>query len=135
MELDPEALKLVDDEGSALVGTEFAGRFAPNPQRQLPIVVLPDDNSRGSLAERANAILRERPESCNVDLVGPLVQIAVQSDLVAVFQQQVDLRRIFLNELAGNKVRGVRTDRAVYFSLGFDPDRRRFRSCGLSLKR
>jgi hypothetical protein len=35
MELHPEALKLVDDEGSALVGTEFVGWLAPNRQREL----------------------------------------------------------------------------------------------------
>ncbi len=59
MELHPEALKLVDDEGSALVGTEFAGWLAPNCQRELSIVVLPDNNSRDSLAERAGAVLTE----------------------------------------------------------------------------
>ena len=51
MELHPEALKLVDDEGSALVGMEFAGWLAPNCQRELSIVVLPDNNSRDSLAD------------------------------------------------------------------------------------
>src|SRR5215471_3458746 len=59
MELHPEALKLVDDEGSALVGTEFVGWLAPNCQRELSIVVLPDNNSRDSLAERAGAVLTE----------------------------------------------------------------------------
>jgi len=44
MELRPETLKLVDDQGSALVGTEFASWLAPNCQRQLSIVVLPDNN-------------------------------------------------------------------------------------------
>src|SRR5712671_468849 len=53
MELHPEALKLVDDEGSALVGTEFVGGLVPNCQREVSIVVLPDNNSRDSLAERA----------------------------------------------------------------------------------
>jgi hypothetical protein len=42
MELHPEALKLVDDEGSALVGMEFVGWLAPNCQHELSIVVLPD---------------------------------------------------------------------------------------------
>jgi hypothetical protein len=42
MELHPEALKLVDEEGSALVGTEFVGWWAPNCHRELSIVVLPD---------------------------------------------------------------------------------------------
>ena len=51
MELHPEALKLVDDEGSAVVGTEFVGWLAGNCHRELSIVVLPDNNSRGSLAE------------------------------------------------------------------------------------
>src|SRR5262249_44128773 len=55
----PEALKLVDGEGSALVGTELAGWLAPNCQRELSIVVLPDNNSRGSLAEHAGAALTE----------------------------------------------------------------------------
>jgi hypothetical protein len=59
VELHPEALKLVDDEGSALVGTEFVGWLAPNCQRELSIVVLPDNNSRDSLAERAGAALTE----------------------------------------------------------------------------
>jgi len=60
MELHLEALKLVDDEGSALVGTQFVGWLAPNCQRELSIVVLPDKNSRDSLAdERAGAVLTE----------------------------------------------------------------------------
>ena len=59
MELHPEALEFVDGEGSALVGTEFVGWLAPDCQRQLSIVVLPDNNSRGSLAERAGAVLTE----------------------------------------------------------------------------
>jgi hypothetical protein len=59
MELHPEALTLVDDEGSALVGTEFAGCLAPNCHRELSMVVLPDNNSRDSLAERAGAALTE----------------------------------------------------------------------------
>src|SRR6266849_1667637 len=59
MELHPEALRLVDDEGSALVGTEFVGWLAPNCQRELSIAVLPDNNSRGSVAERAGAVLTE----------------------------------------------------------------------------
>jgi len=41
MELHPEALTLVDDEGSALVGTEFVGCLAPNCHRELSIIVLP----------------------------------------------------------------------------------------------
>src|SRR5260370_6763813 len=59
MELHPEALKLVDDEGSALVGTEFVGWLGPNRQRELSIVALPDNNSRDSMAERADAVLTE----------------------------------------------------------------------------
>src|SRR6266480_6730371 len=59
MELHPEALTLVDDEGSALVGTEFAGCLAPNCHRELSIVVLPNNNTRDSLAERAGAVLTE----------------------------------------------------------------------------
>jgi hypothetical protein len=39
MELDPEALELVDDKGSALVPTEFVGWLAPIPQRELSVVV------------------------------------------------------------------------------------------------
>jgi hypothetical protein len=42
MELHPEALELVDDEGSTLVGPEFVGWLAPNCQHELSIVVLPD---------------------------------------------------------------------------------------------
>jgi len=59
MELHPEARKLVDDEGSAPVGTEFVGRLTPKRQCELSIVVLPDDNRRDSLAERAGAALTE----------------------------------------------------------------------------
>src|SRR5262245_23451078 len=59
VELHPEALKLVDDEDSVLVGTEFVGRLAPQRQRELSIVVLSDNNSRDSMAERANAVLTE----------------------------------------------------------------------------
>ena len=33
MKLHPEALKLVDGKGSALVGTQFVGWLAPNCQR------------------------------------------------------------------------------------------------------
>jgi hypothetical protein len=59
-ELHPEALKCVNDEGSALVGTEFAGRLASDCQRELSIVVLPDDNSHDSiLDERTGAALPE----------------------------------------------------------------------------
>src|SRR5260221_4758754 len=59
MELHPEALKLVDDEGSALVGTEFVSWLGPNCQRELSIVVLTDNNSRDALAESAGAVLTE----------------------------------------------------------------------------
>ncbi len=60
VELHPEALKLVDDEGSALVGTEFVGWLVPNCQRELTIIVRPDNNSRSSLAdEPAGAVLTE----------------------------------------------------------------------------
>ena len=59
MELYPEALKLVDDELSALVGTEFVGWLAPNCQRELSIAVLPDNNSRASVAKRAGTVLTE----------------------------------------------------------------------------
>jgi len=59
VEFHPEALKLVNDEGSAPVGTEFMGWLAPNCQREGSIVVLPDNNSRGSLAERAGAVVRD----------------------------------------------------------------------------
>jgi hypothetical protein len=55
VEFHSEALKLVDDEGSALVGTEFVGWLAPNCHRELSITVLPDNNSHDSLAERALA--------------------------------------------------------------------------------
>jgi hypothetical protein len=52
-ELHLEALKLVDDESSALVGTEFAGWLAPKRQRKLSIVDLSDNNGRDCMAERA----------------------------------------------------------------------------------
>ena len=58
-ELHPDALELVDDEGSALVGTEFVGWLAPDCQRELCIVVLTHNNGRHSLAERAGAVLTE----------------------------------------------------------------------------
>ena len=44
VELHPEALKLVDDEGSRLVGTQFGGWLAPRCQRELSIAVLPDND-------------------------------------------------------------------------------------------
>ena len=60
MELHPATLKLIDDEGSALIGTQFVGWLAPNRHRELSIAVLPDNNSRDSLAdERAGAVLTE----------------------------------------------------------------------------
>ena len=42
--LHAEALKLGDDEGSALVGKQLVGGLAPNRERELPIVVLPHDD-------------------------------------------------------------------------------------------
>ena len=60
MELHPATLKLVDDEGSALIGTQFVGWLAPKRHRQSSVAVLPDNNSRDSLAdERASAVLPE----------------------------------------------------------------------------
>src|SRR2546430_8827784 len=58
-ELRPETLDAVDDEGSALVDTEFVGWLVPNRQCQLSIVVLSDNNGRDSEAERAGAVLTE----------------------------------------------------------------------------
>jgi hypothetical protein len=49
MELDPEALKLTDHEGSALVGTEFIGWLAPNREHELSIVGLRHNNSHNSM--------------------------------------------------------------------------------------
>ena len=63
--LYPEAFERVVAEGSALVGVDLVGRLAPDRQRELSIVVLPDNNSRDSLAERAGAVLTEGPDSCN----------------------------------------------------------------------
>ena len=59
MELHPEALELVEDKGSALVGTQFVGWLAPNCECELSILVLPDNNSGASVAERAGAALAE----------------------------------------------------------------------------
>ena len=59
MELHPEALKPVDDEGSALVGSQLVGWLASNCQRELFIGVPPDNNSHASMAERAGAVLTE----------------------------------------------------------------------------
>lgn len=59
MELHPEAFELVDDEGSALVRAEFVGWLACNCERELSIVVLPDNDGRASMAERAGAVLAE----------------------------------------------------------------------------
>src|SRR6516225_9615125 len=42
------------------------------------------------------------------DLVRALVQVAVQPDLVAVFREQVDLRRIFLDDPARHEKRRKR---------------------------
>src|SRR5215471_10784809 len=59
VELHPEALELVDDKGSALVGTELVGWLAPNCQRELSIMVLADNNSRASMVVRSGAALTE----------------------------------------------------------------------------
>jgi hypothetical protein len=60
VKLHPKSLELIDDEGSALVGTQFVGWLAPKRHRELSIAVLPDNNSRDSLAdERAGALLTE----------------------------------------------------------------------------
>jgi hypothetical protein len=45
-ELHPNVLALIDDENPAMVGMKFACWLAPNCQRALFIVVLPDNNSR-----------------------------------------------------------------------------------------
>ena len=65
VELDPEALELVDGEGSALVGTEFPGWLAADCQRELSIIVLRDNDCRDSLVERDGAVLTEGRISCN----------------------------------------------------------------------
>ena len=58
VEFHSEAFKLVDDEGPALVGTEFVCWLSRNCQRELIVVVLPDNNSYGSLTdEGAGAVL------------------------------------------------------------------------------
>jgi hypothetical protein len=59
MELHLATLKLIDDEGSALIGTKFEGWSAPKSQRELSIIVLPDNHSRVSLTEHAGAMLTE----------------------------------------------------------------------------
>ena len=59
MEFYPVTLELVDDEGSALVGTKFVDWLAANCQRELFIAVLPDTNRRGSMAVRSDAALTE----------------------------------------------------------------------------
>lgn len=60
MELHLEAHELGDDEGSALVGTEFVGWLVPNCQRELSITVLRHNNGSKSVqAERAGAVLTE----------------------------------------------------------------------------
>ena len=59
VKLHPEALQLVDREGSALIGAEFVGWLAPKRKSELSIVVLPDKNSHGSMAERAGALLTD----------------------------------------------------------------------------
>ena len=45
VELYPEALKFVDDEGSAWAKTEFVGWLAPKRQRELSIIVVLSDNN------------------------------------------------------------------------------------------
>src|SRR5262245_9570887 len=59
MELHPEALELVDDEGPALVRAELAGWLAPNCQAELSIVVLRHGNRCDAMAERTGAALTE----------------------------------------------------------------------------
>ena len=56
VEFHSESFKLAHVEGSALVGTEFVGWFAPNCQREVCIVVLPDGNSRGSMAQDRSSV-------------------------------------------------------------------------------
>ena len=58
-ELDAEVPKIADDEGSALIGTQFVGGLTPDCQREFSRVVLPDNYSRAPLAERAGAALKE----------------------------------------------------------------------------
>jgi hypothetical protein len=58
-ELHAEVLKLADDEGSALIGTQFVGWLPPDCQREFSIVVLPDNYGRAPLAECAGAALTE----------------------------------------------------------------------------
>jgi len=57
MELRSEALKLADDEGPALVGAELVRGLVPNCQSELSIAVLRHNDSRGSEAVRADAML------------------------------------------------------------------------------
>jgi hypothetical protein len=57
VELHPETRELVDGEDSAMVGTELPGWLTAWSQRELSIVVLRDDDSRDSLAERSDAAL------------------------------------------------------------------------------
>jgi hypothetical protein len=77
-----------------------------------------------------------------VDLVRPLVEIAVQRDLVTVPQQQVDLRRVFLDNPAGNEEGLARAEarelldeardrdqRVVAPRIAPRPDRRRYSDC------
>jgi hypothetical protein len=54
-----ESLKIGDEEGSALVGTKLVSRLAANYQREVSIVALSDNSSRGSVNKRAGAALTE----------------------------------------------------------------------------
>lgn len=44
--LHAEVLKLADDEGSDLIGTQFVGWLTPDCQREFSIIVLPDNYGR-----------------------------------------------------------------------------------------
>jgi hypothetical protein len=58
-EFHSEAFRLGDDEDPVLVGSQFLGWLAPNCQREASIVIPPDNNSCGSVAERADGALTE----------------------------------------------------------------------------
>src|SRR5215831_21294571 len=59
-----------------------------------------------------------------VDLVRPLVEITVQCDLMPVFLQKVDLRRVFLNDPAGHEEGQVQITARELLAEARDRDQR-----------
>ena len=65
MELHPEAIEVVDDKGSALIGTEFVGWLAPKSQREPSIIVLPRQPTVVAPCLNVRCSADGKPDLCN----------------------------------------------------------------------